>query len=466
VAWDGYFTLDGAEIINVARTEAYASGQPWFVPAFENDALPVLLGDTTYNNPIDDEAPWVDPDNEESGGFYGVYPLSISGIENSTRGSTVVESSTDGGVPGRLRHGTKAVVFNVVLMGETEAAVEYGLAWLRRALLGDKCDPTLATTTSTGADLAYLASEPGIPTRVLNERVEVVDGGDSAGSGAELGPQRVRYAYPQSPGQYARDLEMQKYGRMLRHFVVNEGPTVTSKHKMSCGGAAWTVSFTGVAGSPFEFGIPKPIIQGFMSPEVSDPWVPGVTKGPFEINPYDAPEWACGDNIWEPIYDPFCAALVAPPGPPSVPMGCFTPPESWARRWITVPAEEVPLWGQVMPVIQVYAPFGLRNMRVRIYETEAGGPEQNPCGYRGDLVFSYIPAGGTMVFDAATEAVWVITEYGHKRRADSLVFRTDGKPFDWPFLSCGYAHTFTFDMVHSTLVTPPVIDISLVTRAV
>ena len=45
MAWDGYLTLDGVEIINASRTEAYVALQsvPWFRATVRNDALPVLL---------------------------------------------------------------------------------------------------------------------------------------------------------------------------------------------------------------------------------------------------------------------------------------------------------------------------------------------------------------------------------------------------------------------------------------
>jgi hypothetical protein len=90
--------------------------------------------------------------------FYGAYPLDVTGIEDSTRVGPVVESTGDGGVVGRLRHGTRAVVFNHP-GGANDAAVEYGSRWLRRLLLGAACGIS-ATSACSGDDLCYLASEP------------------------------------------------------------------------------------------------------------------------------------------------------------------------------------------------------------------------------------------------------------------------------------------------------------------
>ena len=92
MAWNGYFTFGGTEVINVARTEAYArnAGIGWFKPVYRNEALPLILGDT-YTSPLQDDAPWTDPDDLSSYDFYGVYPLDITGIEDSTVTAEVVE---------------------------------------------------------------------------------------------------------------------------------------------------------------------------------------------------------------------------------------------------------------------------------------------------------------------------------------------------------------------------------------
>jgi hypothetical protein len=62
------------------------------------------------------------------------------------------------------------------------------------------------------------------------------------------------------------------------------------------------------------------------------------------------------------------------------------------------------------------------------------------------------------------QAAYVITELGHRRRADSLVFTTEGKPIDWPHLSCGFGHILTLDLPETE--SDPVVDVSLTARNV
>ena len=457
MAWNGYFELDGTEIINGPRTEAYAAaaGKSWFRPTFNMPELAVVLEQSDYTTPVMDGAAWVDPDVPESEDFYGFFPLDVSGIEDSTRQSTVTESTDDGGSPGRLRHGTRSVVFNGLLLAGSEAAAEYGVRWLKRALLGKVCSDTLATKNSLGADLTYFASAPD-PAPQPDLQDAFLDGGSPT-----QGPDYI-------PGEYdiTKVVPIHDLLRLLRRVVVNNGPTVTSRRTMSCGGAVWTVTFTAVAGSPFEFGAERPIIQGYMDAAVTDPWVPGTTEGYFDTAPFTWTEVECGTDQWEPIYDPLCAALVVPPTPPSIPLGCFTPPSTWDRRKIEIAPENVPLWGQVVPVVTAHAATEVRNVRIRFYEDPNGtvDPSATPCDFIGDAVLSFIPAGGSLVFDAALEQVYVVTQLGQKRRADSLVFSTDGKPFEWPSMTCGYGYILTIDVPQGGTV--PTIDVSLVPRAV
>lgn len=506
--WDGYFTFDGTEIINAARTEAYAenAGKAWLHGQYRRPDLYEFVGDAApYTNPVTDNAPWYDPDIPESGDFLGFYPLNVDGIENSTRTSSVTEATIDGGTPGRLRHATKTPVFNGVIIGATQKGAQYGFDWLKRALLGAVCSPTLNTESSIGVDLTYFSSEPKRET----------PNDDPVGVVSAL-------------------------RRRLRKVVVNNGPTVSQRRLMPCGGMVIVCQFTAVAGSPYEYGDEKAIIQGYMDPSVANPYVPGITPGTADAAPTAWNEVECGTDTWEPIYDPTCPALVVPPTPPAVPLGCFTAPPTWDRRKVTVPADEVPLWGEVVPTITVRSPDGpsrtanvvltqnsktvtaaaatftaadvgstiespsipsgstitaytsgtsvtisqaataggteaatitkagpeVRNVRFRFYEDPEGtaDPADAPCDFVGDAVVSYIPAGASLIFDAALQQVYVLDNLGRRRRADSLVFSTDGSPVEWPSLTCGYGYVLTIDTEQGD--TPPVVGLSLTPKAV
>jgi hypothetical protein len=502
MAWQGYFSYDGSEVINVTRTEQYAEhlNIGWFRPVFENDALPLMLGDGKgYTTPLLDDAPWVDPDRPSSLDFLGVYPLDVTGIEDSSRTSEVVQSLNDGGVPGRIRHGTKAVVFNTVLLGATEAGAEYGFSWLKKVLLGGPCGDSAEWF---GAEMCYLASSPDMELTegdrgvmahlvggmfmggewVQNEDIVLsggnvdplpnftFEGGDAYSTGGFITSRSWPFDWDASETQFIDPEECLKpFIRTLSRVSFNTGPQITAKRDTSDGGAVWTVQFTAVVGNPWELSVETPVMVGFLDPEVEIPWAGGEIPvgGSIDLDGFIYPETDCVKSVYRPIYDPLFPAVVPPPPPPDIPLGNYSPPANWKRRQFTIPRQYVPLWGEVVPVVKVHARQGdTRNLRLRFYADPDGTGDisEDPCAYCGDIVFSYVPQDHTLVFDAAGRTVYVVNPGGDTSRADSLVYRTDGRPFEWPALTCGFGYVVTIDLPQ--IATPPVVDLSLFSRAV
>lgn len=437
MAWDGYWTYAGQEFVNAERTEAYAAqaGAGWFKGCFGGSDLGPMLGER-YRSPALDSAPWTDPDVPESYQFWGVYPLGVTGTEDSTRIGNVVESIADGGTVGRIRHGTRTVVFNTVLVGANECAVEYGVRWLRRLLLGAACG-TQANEACSGDDLCYLSCEP------------VLDWSDDE---------------PVSDLTTILDC-IDPFLRSLRRVVFNTGPTVTGKQTTSDGGAVWNVTMTAVAGNPFEFGAEVPIITGFgkaSNPYVCDP--PGLVN----MNGPVVDDTSCRPVAFVPVFDPLCPSFIEPPAYPTIPLGCYTPPHNWKRRQFTIPEEFIPLWGEVVPRISIHAGSNnVRNLRLRFYADVDGDNDikDDICAYCGDIVVSYVPMGETLVIDGSDQLVYVEGPGGTgQRRADSLVFATDGTPFEWPVLSCGFGYIVAVDTEQTANL--PTVDLSLYPKAV
>lgn len=432
MAWDGYWTYAGNEIINVSRTEAYAAnlGAGWFKAVHKNTALPLMLGET-YRTPLLDDAPWTDPDIEESYDFLGAYPINIAGAEDSTVTATVTESVLDGGVVGSVRHATRNIVFEVALCALSDGGAEFGMGWLRTALRGGGCGTSVGDCS--GAELCFLSAEPLI---------------DPYG--------------PDDPEDCITPLV-----RTFYKATFTGPPTVTTKRDLSDGSAVWIVQFT-VTCDPFAYGAETPVMIGFLDPDVTVPWAGGeVPDGGFiDLDGSIYTEATCAPKVYEPIYDPLCPAVIPPPGPPNITLGCYTPPANWHRRQFTIPKQYIPLWGEVVPVINVHAIEEVRNLRLRFYTdvTNLGSIDDDPCSYCGDIVLSYIPPNHTMTFDAVRRRVSVLSPGGVRRGADSLVFATDGTPFDWPTLSCGFGYIVTLDLPQTQ--TPPVVDLSLYSRAV
>lgn len=418
MSWEGYVTYDDTEIINSARVEAYCRDKTWFSAAYKNTVIEEFDG-YTYTSPVADEAPWVDPDIPASARFYGVYPLTFDGAGDSSRQSPVKESINDGGVPGRVRHAVKGLAFSAVLLGEDDEACQYGLAWLRRALLGKNCTDDTTINRSAGLTLTYLDAEP---------------------------------TYDVNLGEGPDDTYRRLY-RALYGVAFNSGPVVTAKRSFSdCDGAMIAVSFSASVGNPFEHGLPKQILGNM---PFGSYYTPESETGTF-AGPTIWFDQECGTNLFAPLFDPMCPALIEPPTVPSVPLSCRTVPTNWGRYTATIPAAEVPLWIQALPTVVVTnAPGGnnedMRNVRVTIYADPDGDGsiDEDPCNVVSDFYITWLPVGATMYIDAAREQVTVY-EGGRVRRADSLVVSTDGLPVKWEALTCGYPHLMALDGPNGT----------------
>jgi hypothetical protein len=440
MAWAGWYEFGGVEIVNAARAEAYAkaAGVGWFRPVYFADDLGPVLGEV-YNSPMQDDAPWTDVDFLDSYDFLGAYPLSITGVEDSTATAAVVESTLDGGVVGRPRRSTRTMVFQLALMGTSECAVEYGLRWLKMALSGGPCTGS-ADYTCQGQTLCYLSCEP------------CIDWLNCVGA---------------DPGEC-----LFKYQRSMHKVAAISGPTVQSKHTMSDGGVTWVVGFTLVAGSPYEYGKQVRLVEGFMRRD--NPYVLGVVDETGEVPAFDDQgsvfdEVSCKVATYQPLEDPECPQSSLPPGAPTVALSCFKLPSNYRRRQFLIPEQYVPLWGELVPYMEIHAPAkqDVRKMRLRFYADVLGegDPNNDPCAFCGDIVFSYIPAGSTLVFDGTDEIVYIEEPGGRRRRADSVVFGSDGTPFEWPQLSCGYSYIVTVDLLQSQTSLPG-IDFSMCYRGI
>src|SRR5262245_35639149 len=354
MAWIGYFEFNGEEIINATRTEVYAkaAGVSWFRPAYNNHDLPPILGES-YNSPMQDDAPWTDPDSLDTYDFWGCYPLDVTGIEDATTSAGVTESTLDGGVVGRARRSTKAMVFNPLLVGMSDCWVEAGFRWLKAAVGGNPCEGQ-GQSSCAGNDLCYFSCEPCI---------DVADCDD-----------------------YTRCMD--RYFRSLHKVGVTAGPTVTGKQTMTDGGVAWMVTMTMVAGNPYEYSSEQRLIKNFMKDGVDNPYVPSApTKPNGNPYPYNADgkkqtEVRCPDRVYVPLEDPNCPATILPPSvPANVKLSCFNFPTTFTRRSFVIPPQSVPLWTDVVPYLVIRAKKEVRSLRLRFYPDilEKLNTADDPC---------------------------------------------------------------------------------------
>jgi hypothetical protein len=159
--FNGYAQYGGTEIVNVARTRAYIEKNDATFPfnsCEKSDGLREALGDDVYESPIQDDAPWYDPQNPASARFYGLYPLSMEGFEDDTRTATVNENIGDGAFVSGVRRGSRSLRIHGVLLGSDDDAVSAGLAWLKGAVSSSGCDDG----DCGGASMCWYNARPNI----------------------------------------------------------------------------------------------------------------------------------------------------------------------------------------------------------------------------------------------------------------------------------------------------------------
>jgi hypothetical protein len=436
MAWVGWFQFGGNEIINASRTEKYASDHGWFKPVYKSEALEAVLGDS-YTTPFADNAPWIDSANPLTYDFYGCYPLSVTGIDDSTATATVTEGVLDGGVASQVRRQSRAVVFSLALVGASDGAVEAGMRWLRSVTSNAPCGET---RSCAGDTLCFLSSEPCVDWETCNT----------------LSNKPVD-CFPQ-------------YLQGLYRVTTTVSPTVTRKMDMADGGAVWLVSMTLTAVNPYVYSGPDYFVRNFMGPHSntsSNPYVdPNLPGRDWDADGIASQESNCWIPTWQPLTDPLCPAIIPPPSPVQVALNCYDFPQNFRRRYFVIPNQVVPLWDDLVPTFTIKTGDSeVRPIRVRFYAEDPFHPDLTPdeCSFCGEMTIGYIPANSIMVIDAVQRTIYCSVQDGPLRRADSLVYGNGGQPFSWPLLTCGYRYRVTVDMLLDA--DPPTMDMTLYSRS-
>lgn len=157
-------SLGGTEIVNASRTLAYlrtvAPGLK-MTGCGECADLGRVLGDGEYASPLVDQPDWFDAENPDTWNFAGFYPLSVVGLDDSTRVAPVLDSLADGGSVGRVRHGPREIRVSGLLIAADECSLEVGRSWLKKALDGNPCRD--AAGGCEGDDLCVMSCCPQAP---------------------------------------------------------------------------------------------------------------------------------------------------------------------------------------------------------------------------------------------------------------------------------------------------------------
>ncbi len=164
--FQGYLEHAGVEIANSRRTMEYVANMApglQFVSCWHDDGLDCVLGDDGYRTPALDPAPWFSESRPGSAKFLGFYPLSVEGIEDSSRSMKVTELVEDGAVLSLPRRASKEFRVRGLMMATDGEGLDAGMRWLRGALEAKDCTRCVTTPTAgdcAGHDFDYLAYLP------------------------------------------------------------------------------------------------------------------------------------------------------------------------------------------------------------------------------------------------------------------------------------------------------------------
>jgi hypothetical protein len=392
--FDGYASLGDTELLNKGRTAAYIRA---FLPGIDvlckdSDNLYRALQDPKYVSPAVDGAPWYRASNPATGKFYGLYPATIDGAENSTRSVTVTELAGDGAIQSLPRYGSKELRFRLSMFALDEEGMEAGIVWLRAVLDQHRCG---GGSNCDGEDFFYYAVNPSADTdaaavanadkhlRVMH-RVEPLDG------------VRVVTKYPSKYGQW------------------------------------WEVEFILSAGLPWAYTLPVPVTTT-------------TNIVPSTVNEVYCPTQR--DAYDELVVDPQEPGVARPPRPPLIEP--FVMPSQWSRYQMTIGAVFGERAGRVVPVVKVTTGAdAARKLRVRFYRNGYNGA----CDYEGEFFITYVPANATLTIDGPRKTMTVEVG-GSEKPAGNLVIGSDGRPALWPTMTCNSSYFVIVDSVGALTAT-------------
>lgn len=391
----GWMSLGGSEIWNIERTTTYLRANAPSLEVMSCDecgTLAAALGDEPYkNNPVDDDAPWISPDEPDLADFYGFYPMTMSGLYDSTLTVSVTELVGDGGFISLPRKTSKEIRVTGVVLARTRIALTKGRAWL----------------------------------------IDLLGQSTRCGSGAGCNGATMCF-FADCPSDFAQG---SYYLRSVRDVAIIQGPQITQVYGQLPSGV-WMdqIEFSLVAATPHIYGPEAHLATTYGTI--------GSTVGPVILDE-SAPFLAdCPYVPVVPIYDPTLPPLVAPPRPPSV-LSSFGPPSGYSSGYsLFIPKSLVPeALENVLTIKLTTEADAVRYVRMRLYVTPMGFNQKvqdlDPCSFCGEIVVTYIPPRSVFRIDGMNQTLTLEDEAGNVYPASHLAYSGRGTPSVWATLTCG-----------------------------
>lgn len=456
----GYAEYGGVEILNEARTQAYAERAGIGMTCMPCQGLYDALDNPQYTTPRADRAPWYDPHYPESQRVIGFLGMDIVGTGQSTATRTPTEAVGDGSVIGPLRMAHREVQFTLAAIALDDCALMYALGWLSHVLKGNSCQ----SNECAGLTLCVYSCCPGD------------DDGDVPG-------QRSKY---------------------MRHFMdvgLMEGPTMISLTGGAPGGSGGDSTLTAGGGETGTAGVGTiTTVSGASTAGCSgfggSRGGSAVASG-FEFILVAGKPWAYADSIrvidWTRFvkgtkvteFDPdqqredcekFQAAFGAkcdanphcpePAGVPSAPVPqdpCYPdrPYNAW-RTVKTVSPLAIPRQAEGVPYVQFdTGTRPLENTLIRFYQNLQGRDcteyPPDPCNACAEIFIPWMPGNASVNLDGRNQRAYArcrqddpSLRFVHTTQRIQLI-GPGGTAFTWPVFPCGTG--FCVEIVTSQQVT-------------
>lgn len=401
--FSGYMAINGTEIINSARTKAYADAHlPGISVKCSHPALRIALAHNEYTSPQTDAAPWYNALRPSSSRFYGFFPVKIEGASDSTQKVESQELLRDGAVHVSPRYEARDIRVVVVGMAADDEALADGVEWLKDVLENAGCRDGLGCV---GREVNMFHAAPSTTSDAFSMR-------------------RTFYSVAVTSGPLEKVVLPSKVGAMKQYeFVLS-------------------------AGIPWAFTDLSLVANLSMNSALN----------------YTDPAWEdctmqteATDNF---INDPFFTGISPAPQPPNILPPNILDISSWRRLTAPIGATITTRPGRVSPVVTVHAAsVDTQFIRIRFYRSADG---LSGCGYVGEFLISYLPANSVMVIDSIRKEVNVAMPDGRWLPGGHLLYGSAGRPFMWPDLSCKDTYTMTADMFPGQ--TGVVVDLEVAVR--
>lgn len=426
MAHPGYMVLGDTELLNGARTQAYTrsfipdsgvkgctvcyktrqsaalSSRKTYPGSFYPGLFPSgnLPGADDYIDPVTDSASWWQPERPDTADFYGIYPIKIEGMEDSTHTTDPLELTEGGAIIPPGYHAPREIRVTGMMYAKTEPAMAEGWAWLRDVMDTHRCE--------SGVECA--------------------------------GRQMVFYEYCPSEGEGELAQRVADASRVMYRVEPLEGPILKKEWRRPTYYAA-KIEFTLIAGVPWRYTLPLEV---------------GALSGPT-TNQVAHVAYPIDEETIYPVLDPTYAQVSVPPLPPVLEPAAAPVPGSWYRYSQEIGTEYTRRPGSGMARVRVTTDSVRRLLRMRFYGNEREDPlaDVDGPGWDGEFIVTYMPANSELIIDGALQRAQIYAN-GIVTPATHLLIGSDGRPFQWPELRCEIPYVMHVDspvQLDSTVVS-------------